>query len=103
MVLKKGTINSVWALDVAEKARNSAAPRPSSDCQKYFQPAERPFGSRYTTFFQSSYQPTKPKPRVTTSTVHTYLLLKSPHSSVVTPIEIRISTPPIVGVPDLTK
>jgi hypothetical protein len=44
-----------------------------------------------------------PKPRVTTSTVHTYLLLRSPQSSVVMAMAIRIRTPPMVGVPDLTR
>ena len=44
-----------------------------------------------------------PKPSVTTSTIQTKRLLKSLHSSVEMPIAIRISTPPMVGVPDFTK
>jgi hypothetical protein len=101
--LKKGTISSIWAGTVAVRPRKAAAPRAIAEVQKYFQRLASPFGSRYTTLRQSSTQPTAPKPRVTKSTTHTYLLLRSAHSSVVTTMEIRISAPPIVGVPALVR
>ena len=36
-------------------------------------------------------------------TIHTKRFDRSAHSSVATPIEIRISAPPMVGVPDLVR
>jgi hypothetical protein len=56
-----------------------------------------------TTLRQSSTQPMVPKPSVTTITIQTKRLLQSNQSSVETPMAIRINTPPIVGVPLLTK
>ena len=58
-----------------------------------------PSGFFCTTLRQSSAQPMAPKPKVTISTIQTKRLLQSNHSSVDTPMPIRISTPPIVGVP----
>ena len=62
-----------------------------------------PLGSRLTIFSQSSYQPIAPKAAITASTSHTYLLRRSPHSNTEAATEIRISAPPMVGVPALEK
>src|SRR5690606_41608647 len=48
---------------------------------RYFQRDFRPLGSRRTILIQSSYQPIAPKAIITSSTTHTYLLRRSPHSS----------------------
>ncbi len=61
-----------------------------------------PSGFLSTTLRQSSTQPIAPNPSVTTITIQTKRLLQSNQSSVDTPMPIRISTPPIVGVPALT-
>ncbi len=125
MVLKNGTIRSAFGgrsfekplptqrrnssstrmFEVSEtlKARYSAASRPIADCHRYFSPEGMPSGSFFTTLRQSSAQPMAPKPKVTTSTIHTKRLLQSNHSKVEMPMPIRISTPPIVGVPLLLK
>jgi hypothetical protein len=58
-----------------------------------------PSGFFCTTLRQSSTQPMAPKPSVTTITIHTKRLLQSNHKSVDTPIAMRMSTPPMVGVP----
>jgi len=65
--------------------------------------ADSPSGLRYTTLRQSSIQPTVPKPKVTMSTIQMKRLERSAHNRVETPSEIRISAPPMVGVPDLIK
>ena len=44
-----------------------------------------------------------PVPNMTASSSHTYLFDRSAHSRVVMPIDIRISVPPMVGVPALTR
>ena len=62
-----------------------------------------PSGFLCTTLRQSSDQPIAPNPIVTTITIQTKRLLQSNQSNVETPIPIRISTPPIVGVPLLTR
>ena len=62
-----------------------------------------PSGFLSTTLRQSSTQPTAPKPMVTSITTQTKRLLQSNHSRVDTPMPIRISTPPIVGVPVLAR
>lgn len=49
MVLKNGTISSVWLGRVALNARNAATLRPITDCQKYLALADSPLGLRYTT------------------------------------------------------
>ena len=84
-------------------ARYSAAISPITDCQKYFSPDGMPSGFFFTTLRQSSIQPMVPKPKVTSITIQTKRLLQSNHSSVDTPTPIRISTPPIVGVPRLIR
>ena len=81
----------------------SAASRPMTDCQKYFSRERMPSGSLLTTLRQSSTQPIAPKPRVTISVVQTKRLLSSNHSRVEMAIDNKISTPPMVGVPLLTK
>ena len=48
-------------------------------------------------------QPIAPKASITSSTVHTYLLRRSPHSSTEASTVIRIIAPPMVGVPALEK
>ena len=62
-----------------------------------------PSGFLSTTLRQSSTQPTAPKPKVTSITTQTKRLLQSNHSSVATPRPMRISTPPMVGVPRLAR
>ena len=69
----------------------------------HFQRDFIPFGSRRTIFTQSSYQPIAPKPIITASTTHTYLLRRSAHSSTDASTVSRISAPPMVGVPALVK
>ncbi len=86
-------------VSLTAKARYSAAIRPIADCQRYFSSEGMPSGFFCTTLRQSSTQPIAPKPKVTISTIQTKRLLQSNHSSVDTPMPIRISTPPIVGVP----
>ena len=125
MVLKKGSIRSALGgrslekplptqrrnssstrrFEVSDtlKARYSAASRPIADCHRYFSPEGMPSGFFCTTLRQSSAQPMAPKPKVTSSTIQTKRLLQSNHSSVDTPMPIRISTPPIVGVPLLAR
>ena len=76
---------------------------PMTDCQKYFSRERMPSGSLLTTLRQSSTQPIAPKPSVTSSTIQTKRLLRSNHSSVDTAMANRISTPPMVGVPFLTR
>ena len=97
--------SSTRRLEVSEtlNARYSAATRPISDCQKYFSRERMPSGFLCTTLRQSSTQPMAPKPSVTSITIQTKRLLQSNHSSVETPMPIRISTPPIVGVPLLAR
>jgi len=56
-----------------------------------------------TILIQSSYQPMAPKVSITSSTTHTYLLRRSPHNSTDSSTVIRISAPPMVGVPALEK
>ena len=93
------------ALELSEmlNTRYSAAMRPITDCQKYFSRERMPSGSLLTTLRQSSTQPIAPKPSVTSSTIQTKRLDRSNHSKVDTAIENRISTPPMVGVPLLTR
>src|SRR2546425_4540605 len=93
--------SSTRRLEVSDtlNARYSAAIRPITDCQKYFSRDGMPSGFFCTTLRQSSTQPMAPKPSVTISTIHTKRLLQSNHSKVDTPMPMRISTPPIVGVP----
>ena len=62
-----------------------------------------PSGSLLTTLRQSSTQPMAPKPKVTTMTTHTKRFDQSNHSRVEMAIDSRISTPPMVGVPLLTR
>ena len=62
-----------------------------------------PSGSLRTTLRQSSTQPMAPKPKVTSSTIHTKRLERSNHSSVATAMASSTSTPPIVGVPFLAR
>ena len=62
-----------------------------------------PSGSLRTTLRQSSTQPMAPKPRVTNNTIHTKRLDRSNHNKVETEMQIKISTPPMVGVPDLLR
>ena len=62
-----------------------------------------PSGFLSTTLRQSSTQPMAPKPKVTIITIQTKRLLQSLHSSVATKMPIRISAPPMVGVPLLTR
>ena len=62
-----------------------------------------PLGSRLTILIQSSHQPIAPKPSITTSTTHTYLLRRSAHSSTEAAMLVRIRAPPMVGVPALEK
>ena len=62
-----------------------------------------PSGSLFTTLRQSSIQPIVPKPKVTSITTQTKRLLQSNHNTVETPMAIRISAPPIVGVPRLAR
>ena len=85
------------------KTRYSAAISPMSDCQRYFSPERMPSGSLRTTLRQSSAQPIAPKPRVTISTIQTKRLDRSNQSKVATAIDSKISTPPMVGVPLLTR
>ena len=79
----------------------SAAITPISDCHTYFSREAMPSGSLLTTLRQSSTQPMAPKPRVTISVIQTKRLVKSTHSKVELVMAIRISTPPMVGVPFL--
>ena len=124
MVLKNGTIRSalggrsfekplctqrmnssstlMFDVSLTLNARYRAATSPITDCQKYFSPDGMPSGFLWTTLRQSSTQPIAPKPIVTSITIQTKRLLQSNHSSVETPMPIRINTPPIVGVPLLT-
>ena len=44
-----------------------------------------------------------PKPKVTSITIQTKRLLQSHHSSVAMAMPISTSTPPMVGVPRLTR
>ena len=44
-----------------------------------------------------------PNPKVTTITIQTKRLLQSNHNNVLVPMLMRMSTPPMVGVPALTK
>ena len=83
--------------------RYSAATRPITDCQRYFSRERMPSGFLSTTLRQSSTQPMAPKPSVTSSTIQTKRFDKSIHSSVETAMQIRISTPPMVGVPLLLR
>ena len=85
------------------KARYSAAISPIADCHRYFSSEGMPSGFLRTTLRQSSAQPMAPKPKVTIMTIQTKRLLQSNHSNVDTPMPIRISTPPIVGVPLLLR
>ncbi|MOA05596.1 hypothetical protein D3C78_1252000 [compost metagenome] len=62
-----------------------------------------PSGSLLTTLRQSSTQPMAPKPSVTSSTIQTKRFDRSNHSSVEIAIDNRINTPPMVGVPLLTR
>src|SRR5690606_3277310 len=95
--------NVVAAGTSAYRNRYSPAARPKIDCSRYFQRDLRPLGSRLTILIQSSYQPMAPNASITSSTTHTYLLRRSPHSSTEAITAIRISAPPIVGVPALEK
>ena len=101
LVTQRRNSSSTRRLDVSDtlNARYNAATSPISDCQKYFSFELIPSGFFCTTLRQSSTQPMAPKPIVTTITIHTKRLLQSNQSSVDTPMPIRISTPPIVGVP----
>ena len=87
----------------AKNHRYRPAARPKIDCSRYFQRDFSPLGSRLTILIQSSYQPIAPKATITSSTVHTYLLRRSPHSSTEARMVSRISAPPMVGVPALEK
>ena len=76
---------------------------PITDCQKYFQREGRPREFFSTTLRQSSTQPMTPKPTRVSSATQTYSFDRSPHSSVVTVTDTRISAPPMVGVPALIR
>ena len=97
--------SSTRRLEVSDtlNARYRAATSPISDCHRYFSPERMPSGSFFTTLRQSSTQPMAPKPKVTSITTHTKRFAQSNHSSVARPTPIRISTPPIVGVPALAR
>ena len=86
-----------------QNTRYSAASKPITDCQKNFSPERMPSGSLLTTLRQSSTQPIAPKPSVTSSTIQTKRFDNSNHSRVETVMQNRISTPPMVGVPLLTR
>ena len=83
--------------------RAIAATTPMADCQKYFSRERMPSGSLRTTLRQSSTQPIAPNPSVTISTIQIKRLFRSAHNRVETVIEIRINTPPMVGVPLLLR
>src|SRR4029079_11425416 len=93
--------SSTFMLELSEmlNTRYSAASRPITDCHRYFSRERMPSGSLLTTLRQSSTQPMAPKPTVTSITIQTKRLVQSNQRRVDSVTEIRISTPPIVGVP----
>ncbi len=72
-------------------------------CPTSLRREDNPLLLRLVSLRKSSAKPIAPKPSVTPSTIHTYGLDKSAHSSVETLTASRIITPPMVGVPFLVS